>query len=967
MKKFSIKLTACAVSLIMALFAIKVIPLTAENATDPYGTYDDGIVLKAYQIAGVAPSEKAENHDFEQGFRYWGTSKGGSPNQFAKLIKENNNTYIKLTPKNGYDSIQTAPFYVEKAKAGDKVSILLDWKGDGKLQASINQYINKSNGTKTLAKGWETDVLKEATASDEWNTSLISLAADATVADIDGNIPYFNIVVQARDKTDIVTYVDNIRVVKVDDSGNVYDFSGNLLFGDPQTEPDGYGTESGGIEGNKSTLHALPATNGLQNGNFAAGLRYWGVHSPGTPHTASLSLGLDGADKYGVVKITGYAGLYSVPFTIEDSKEGDLYGIRFKMKKTSGEGDIRVWLMNKDIDGHSLASSINVTPTDDWQVYETTKANSKGLEVFTDKKNVNDGKLLLQLAFTGNNISQDGIDICVDDIEIFKFGNSGGSTPSGETDSDGYGTKSGGIARETITTTMNPTDGPKNLDFEEGFRYWGTYWTDSVATDFAKLVTENGNTYVQLTPDANDGSGGWRGPSTALFKLKNVKVGDRLSVLYDWKGDTDFQIKLAQLQVIDTTKEQKAAADPTANLKKVGATEEDWNTSYSYITAPVVEDKTDDGEFVFFIMMQSRGNPDIVSYIDNIRIVKVSADDEHVYDLDGKEIIFENDDPDDPGTDDPGTDDPGTDDPGTDEPEPDEPNNNNNSGNSGNNSTNNGSGSDNNASGNTGNSGNNQSDTGNNSYNNGNSGYTNNSQTTTSGKTDKPDYDIDEIYSSVEKLKNGESVKFIPLISLENSNSSSINAYIAVSTLSDKEKEALTSLTKEELENYLIVQNAILKTFSLAPNSENAKAFKELGGNISKTLPLSFTGHINLDFTLNIRIMVGNGTLDKDESYYVYHCNPDTKLIENLGKAYLEEENGDIYLTFRTKSFSDFFINPENLKGAVDLSAKQVNNTESSSNIVWYVIGGVAGAAVLAAAVVLTVLIVKKKKSKIKI
>lgn len=219
----------------------------------------------------------------------------------------------------------------------------------------------------------------------------------------------------------------------------------------------------------------------------------------------------------------------------------------------------------------------------------------------------------------------------------------------------------------------------------------------------------------------------------------------------------------------------------------------------------------------------------------------------------------------------------------------------------------------------------------------------------------------------LKSLKNGENVKFIPLISLENSNSSSINAYIAVSTLSDKEKAALTSLTKEELENYLIVQNAILKTFSLAPNSENAKAFKELGGNISKTLPLSFTGHINLDFTLNIRIMVGNGTLDKDESYYVYHCNPDTKLIENLGKAYLEEENGDIYLTFRTKSFSDFFINPENLKGAVDLSAKQVNNTESSSNIVWYVIGGVAGAAVLAAAVVLTVLIVKKKKSKIKI
>ena len=106
---------------------------------------------------------------------------------------------------------------------------------------------------------------------------------------------------------------------------------------------------------------------------------------------------------------------------------------------------------------------------------------------------------------------------------------------------DAYGTYEEGFFSELHSfQRVDPTPELMNGDFSEGFRYWSTR-SGNKTKENAKLVTEGDNTYAQLTP-----TGDYHGLVTPLFLCEQARPGQKLVVLYDWRGSMDFQVYLMQ-------------------------------------------------------------------------------------------------------------------------------------------------------------------------------------------------------------------------------------------------------------------------------------------------------------------------------------------------------------------------------------------------------------------------------------
>lgn len=191
---------------------------------------------------------------------------------------------------------------------------------------------------------------------------------------------------------------------------------------------------------------------------------------------------------------------------------------------------------------------------------------------------------------------------------------------------EGFGTYDKGIISGNYAISRyNPSDGFQNGDFSQGFMFWGTVLKGG-PTDEAKLVTENGNTYMQLVPVRD-----YSGIISVKFICNDFEAGDRAVVIYDWKGSENHQVYLCQVGSKDV-RIGNGLGDTIIEASGSG-----WNTSITKVK-DVVFDTTDGNlNHIFYIGLQATTDMTADTCFDNVRL-GVLEDDGTVKDLNGNVV-----------------------------------------------------------------------------------------------------------------------------------------------------------------------------------------------------------------------------------------------------------------------------------------------------------------------------------------
>lgn len=197
---------------------------------------------------------------------------------------------------------------------------------------------------------------------------------------------------------------------------------------------------------------------------------------------------------------------------------------------------------------------------------------------------------------------------------------------------DAYGTYEEGFFTEKHSfQKVDPTPQLMNGDFSEGFRFWTTR-SGNKTNENAKLVTEGDNTYAQLTP-----TGDYQGIVTPLFICEQAQPGQKLVVLYDWRGSMDFQVYLMQWLFGEANAEHRLGFGTTVLYEAQNADE--WNTTATNVQKTVLE-STDGNENLYFaIGVEPTTNMEIDTCVDNFRLAILNADGSY-QDLEGNRLDF---------------------------------------------------------------------------------------------------------------------------------------------------------------------------------------------------------------------------------------------------------------------------------------------------------------------------------------
>ena len=205
---------------------------------DYYGTYNEGMYVRQYQINKVIPLDKPCNWDFKEGFKYWGGMSGKRVIESAQLLTEGNTNYVKLIGDTQWDGIITPLTLCNDLKVGQQPCIVYDWKGNqSDFQVYLAQWIPNSNGSFTeqrlgLMGG---AVLHEAANPNEWNTSVTSPKNLIKASDAGNDNIYISIGIQTaiENAADADARIANLRLCIMNvESGRIYDMNGNLVKSD---------------------------------------------------------------------------------------------------------------------------------------------------------------------------------------------------------------------------------------------------------------------------------------------------------------------------------------------------------------------------------------------------------------------------------------------------------------------------------------------------------------------------------------------------------------------------------------------------------------------------------------------------------------------------------------------------------------------------------------------------------------
>ncbi len=299
---------------------------------------------------------------------------------------------------------------------------------------------------------------------------------------------------------------------------------------------DEYGTEEGGIDKN---ARSITPTETFMNGDFSEGLRYWGYYMEDGILSTLASMEEESGNRY--VKITKPAGaewkgIQSVPFKVEGLKNGDKIAVHFDYKTELEDPQFQVMLtsLNSTTKGETNnggnVCDKSITTPEGWKGSLIPQFEVNGLE---------EGETALFQVDCRFRDGEGTYSTCFDNIQVFLIKD---NTPEGC-----YETLQGGcVSSETLEEVKiygpeesgyygngreKETEGFLNSDFSNGLLYWGTHYeSDKYAMDNAKVVNENGNSYLEITTREN-----WKGIESAAFSLPGIENGDMLAVLVDYR------------------------------------------------------------------------------------------------------------------------------------------------------------------------------------------------------------------------------------------------------------------------------------------------------------------------------------------------------------------------------------------------------------------------------------------------
>ena len=223
-------------SILTALLLVAAVPLAL--AEDVYGTYAEGFFTQKNSFQLVEPTAQLMNADFSEGLRYWTTRTGNKTNENARLVEENGNVYIQLTPIGEYHGITTSLFVCEQAQPGQKLVVLYDWRGSMDFRVGVSQWLdgkeilftNPSYGGK---------VLYESIEENGWHVSASMAETPVQPPANEGEPLYFSVTIESRSYLNIDTCVDNIRLAVQQPDGSYQDFDGNpVVFAAPEMPDD---------------------------------------------------------------------------------------------------------------------------------------------------------------------------------------------------------------------------------------------------------------------------------------------------------------------------------------------------------------------------------------------------------------------------------------------------------------------------------------------------------------------------------------------------------------------------------------------------------------------------------------------------------------------------------------------------------------------------------------------------------
>lgn len=207
------------------LAAFSIIAFSFNASAQEIGTYDEGIITKKYQLGKLDATDGLQNGDFSDGFQYWGSFLEGGPSKEAKLVTENGNTYVQLTPQGDYTGLASLNFVCNEYEVGDRAIVIYDWKGSENHQVYLCQVAPPSD--LRIGNG-PNELIKEATGSG-WNTSITKVTGEV----LEPRDGYFNktfyLGLQCTTDMSADTAFDNIRMGILEDDGTVKDLQGNIV------------------------------------------------------------------------------------------------------------------------------------------------------------------------------------------------------------------------------------------------------------------------------------------------------------------------------------------------------------------------------------------------------------------------------------------------------------------------------------------------------------------------------------------------------------------------------------------------------------------------------------------------------------------------------------------------------------------------------------------------------------------
>lgn len=441
---------------------------------------------------------------------------------------------------------------------------------------------------------------------------------------------------------------------------------------------DDFGTEADGITVNsKTAMDSWTATEGLKNGDFSEGLKYWGPSNYYGSTAAEgktsdvVKLVTDGTNKY--AQFTGglsfaSSGVQIVPVKVSVNKidAGDKLAVMYKGDAAPASAKMKVilWQFNiaagKDEIVNCTAANIKVYKGIDatWALLNTintlpVQENATESEFYTFAVEFRATQKTCVARFDDVKIvkvKDDGF-YTLDGLKIDENGDpieGSGSTGGGEGGAGEGGEVSNDPAwagTEAEGVTMYQGDGINavimgdfvNGNFEKGLKYWAAKANTYYPSNVAEIKTEaNGNKYLYL----KGASEGYYGFKTAIITIPDSKlaVGDQVVIVFDYKSNEDancLQIPLTQRFAGDRLS-QTFAGDLIIG--------DEWCTGYIGVKPgmTVAQRKpgnnpgyAESGYYAFQMMVECKNAGDTIS-LDNIRIAKLVGN--KIVDLDGNVI-----------------------------------------------------------------------------------------------------------------------------------------------------------------------------------------------------------------------------------------------------------------------------------------------------------------------------------------